>query len=441
MLQESRRLAGLALPLALTQLAQVALTTTDMVMMGLLGTEALAAGGLAIVLFNQLRTMGVGLVTGLGNQVAAASAVGEGPGELRALVRAGMALATLAGTAGALLMVGLGHALAWLGQDPGVIELARPMLLALAPGLVPCLWFQVIRQFTVGMRRPGALVWITVASIAVNAGLNWLLIHPFGLAGVGLATALVHLLSFLALHAVTRRDAELAPVLALDAWRVRPGHLRGLARLGAPIAATYGSEAGFFSVVALLMGGFGAAALAAHTAVSQLVYIVFQVSVGLSHAASIGVSGAAAVGGYGSAARAGRTALVHGAVVATVIAAVYLLMPGVVLAPFLDAEQGASAVAAHLLVVAAVLQYFDSAQNIGVGLLRGLGDTGSGLRITLVGYWAVGLPAAWLLGRVAGAGPVGAWTGLLAGLAVTAVLLLLRFRRTLAVLAVRAGAG
>ncbi|MDP9870053.1 MULTISPECIES: MATE family efflux transporter [Streptosporangium] len=431
MFHESRKLAALALPLALTQLAQVALTTTDTVMMGLLGTEALAAGGLAIVLFNQLRTMGVGLVTGLGNQVAAAAARGGRRSELRDLVRAGMALATLAGVAGALLMVGLGHLLAWLGQDPRVIELARPMLLALAPGLVPCLWFQVIRQFTVGMRRPKALVWITVASIAVNAGLNWTLIQLTGLAGVGLATALVYLLSFLALYAITRRDPVLAPMLALDAWRVRPERLRGLTRLGVPIAATYGSEAGFFSVVALLMGSFGAAALAAHTAVNQLVYIVFQVSVGLSHAASISVSGQVAVGEYGSAARVGRTALVHGALAVTVVGAAYLLLPGAVLGPFLDGDPAALAVAADLLVVAAVLQYFDSAQNIGVGLLRGLDDTTSGFRMTLIGYWAVGLPAAWLLGRAAGLGPVGAWVGLLAGLAVTALLLLTRFRRAL----------
>ncbi|MGW7366127.1 MATE family efflux transporter, partial [Streptomyces sp. NPDC054841] len=70
LLRDSRALAGLAVPLILTQLAQVALTTTDTVMMGMLGTRELAAGGLAIVIFNQLRTMGVGLVTSVGNQTA-----------------------------------------------------------------------------------------------------------------------------------------------------------------------------------------------------------------------------------------------------------------------------------------------------------------------------------------------------------------------------------
>ncbi len=74
LLRDSRALAALAVPLVLTQLAQVALTTTDTVMMGMLGTRELAAGGLALVIFNQLRTMGVGLVTSVGNQIAAAAA-------------------------------------------------------------------------------------------------------------------------------------------------------------------------------------------------------------------------------------------------------------------------------------------------------------------------------------------------------------------------------
>ncbi|WP_240482910.1 hypothetical protein [Rhodococcus opacus] len=51
--------------------------------------------------------------------------------------------------------------------------MAMPMLAALAPGLIPCLWFQVIRQYTVGMRRPKALLLITIPSVLINIGLNW----------------------------------------------------------------------------------------------------------------------------------------------------------------------------------------------------------------------------------------------------------------------------
>ncbi len=437
---DSRRLTALAVPIALTQLAQVALTTTDTLMMGLISTAALAAGGLAIVLFNQVRTMGVGLITAVGNQVAAANArdSADRPAQLRDLVRAGLVVATVAGVLGAAVLISLGHALIWFGQDPVVIEPAQQMLLALAPGLVPCLWFNVIRQYTVGMRRPRALVWITVVSIAVNAGLNWGFIYgtgflpQLGLTGVGLSTSLVYLLSFSALYLITWRDPVLAPMLSLQVWRARPATVRRALGLGVPIAATYGSEAGFFSVIALIMGSFGASALAAHTVVNQLVYLVFQVSIGLSHAASISVSSEVAVGRIDAAARVSRLALIHGAMMMAIVAVVYLAAPGIVLYPFLDpADSATFGIATSLLMIAALMQFFDCAQNIGVGLLRGVDDTKSGFWLTVIGYWLVGLPAAGLLGLAAGTGPVGVWLGLMGGLAVTAALMLHRFTTTL----------
>lgn len=458
LLRDSRALATLAVPLVLTQLAQVALTTTDTVMMGLLGTQELAAGGLAIVIFNQLRTMGVGLVTSVGNQIAAAAARAEqaesvresGPeegreagggnhDEVRGIVRASLAVATLAGIAGAVLMILIGQALPLLGQDADVVDRAQSMLFSLAPGLLPCLWFQAIRQFTVGMRRPQALLQITVASIAVNAGLNWVLVHGtwglprLGLTGIGIATSTVYLLSFLALYVSAKRDGELAPLLTLSVTKADPATVRRLVGLGVPIAATYGSEAGFFSLTALMAGSFGPAALAAHTAVNQLVYIVFQVAVGLSHAASINVSRELALGRVDDARRIKNTALACAAAVMTVVGIAYLTVPRLILAPFMDSgSDRALTIATQLLVVTAFLQFFDCAQNIGVGLLRGLDDTKSGFRITLIGYWAVGLPAAWLLAYPLALDTIGIWLGLLTGLATTAVLLLRRYSASLA---------
>ncbi|MFF4947993.1 MATE family efflux transporter [Streptomyces chattanoogensis] len=447
LLRDSRALATLAVPLILTQLAQVALTTTDTVMMGLLGTEELAAGGLAIVIFNQLRTMGVGLVTSVGNRIAAAAARAERAktagehGEIRAIVRASLAVATLAGLAGAVLMLLTGQALTWLGQDAAVVRLTRSMLLALAPGLLPCLWFQAIRQFTVGMRRPQALLRITLASIVVNAGLNWGLIHGtwwlprLGLTGIGVATSTVHLLSFLALYLSAKQDRRLAPLLTLNAAKADAATTKRLVALGVPTAATYGSEAGFFSVTALMAGSFGPAALAAHTAVNQLVYIVFQVAVGLSHAASLNVSRELALGRPDGARRLKNTALACAAAVMTLVGLAYFTAPRLVLAPFLDSgprSGQALTLATHLLMVTAFLQFFDCAQNIGVGLLRGLDDTKSGFRITLIGYWAIGLPAAWLLAHPLHLEVLGIWLGLLTGLATTAVLLLRRYHHRLA---------
>lgn len=442
-----RELTRLAGPIALTQLAQVALTTTDLVMMGPLGVAALAAGGLSITLFNQLRTMGVGLLTSVGNLVSAAVSRaehapptdGSAIDDVRGLVRASLLVATVAGIIGGLLLVGLGYVLRWLGQDAAVLDGTLPMLVALAPGLVPCLWFQVVRQYTVGMRRPKALLLITLASVALNVALNAVLIYgpgplpELGLPGIGAATSVVYLLTFVAFATMVRADAELSPYFSLAIHRAPLPAVRQILRLGVPIAGTYGSEAGLFSVTAIVIGTFGAPALAAHAVVNQLSYIVFQVSVGISHGASILLSRLVELGEAAQTRLIACLAYGQGACVAALVAAIYAAIPKPVLGLFMDtSDRAALAIATSLLVVAAFQQFVDSAQNIGIGLLRGLHDTSSSFLITIVGYWVVGFPVGLLLAYAAGLKTIGMWLGLSAGLTTAAVMLFVTFRRRLA---------
>lgn len=445
-LRDSRPLIALAAPIAGIQLAQVALTTTDLAMMGLLGVQAIAAGGLSITLYNQVRTMCVGAVTMVGNLVAGAVGRGEARSggqrldaaaqdEIRQIVRAGFFVATLVGLAGGVVLTALSYGLALFGQDERVVELAQPMMVALAFGLVPMLWLNVLRQFAVGMRRPGSLLWVTIASVGVNAALNgafiygWLGFPVLELTGIGLATSLVNALTFGAFLAIVRRDVELAPLLSMQAWRADAGNVREILRLSVPISLTYGSEAGIFSVAALIMGSFGPVALAAHNVIIQLTYIVFQVTIGLSHGSSILVSRAIGQKRTAEARHIARRALALGTFVMAVVGLLYLVAPTWVLLPFLDQNRAAEVLPlAQLLLLVAVLQQFlDCAQNIGVGLLRGLGNTKSGFRITLIGYWLVGLPVLMICAYGFGLRGPGVWLGLCAGLAVTATLLLRRF--------------
>ncbi|MFJ9365114.1 MATE family efflux transporter [Nocardia sp. NPDC101769] len=436
---DGRALTSLATPIALTQLAQVAVSTTNIALMGTLGVREVAAGGLALVLFNQIRTMCVGLITGTGNQVATvvsrAEKHGRGAeGEVREVVRSSFLIATVAGLLGGALLIGLGWALRWLGQDAQVLAQARPMMVALAPGLVPCLWFQVLRQYTVGMQRPQALLLVTLGSVVLNLGLALAFIHGWaglpelGLTGVGVATSLVFLITFGVFWAMVRRDPKLGATLPVRMWPVHAATVWEELRLGTPIALTYGSEAGMFSVLALVMGSLGAAALAAHNIVYQIVYMVFQVAIGLSHGASILVSKAVARDEFTHARSVAWLALRCVAVVAGVTGVAYVLAPDWVLRPFLADSDSATVTLAHtLLLIAIVLQFSDAAQNIGVGLLRGLKDTRAGFRLSLVGYWGVGLPTALLLAFPAHLGAAGVWWGLAAGLATTAALMLRRF--------------
>ncbi|WP_036539866.1 MATE family efflux transporter, partial [Nocardia cyriacigeorgica] len=436
---DGKRLTALATPIALTQLAQIAVSTTNIALMGSLGVRQVAAGGLAIVLFNQIRTMCVGLITGSGNQIASAvSAAGKrgvsADREVRDVVRSSFLIATLAGLLGGVVLVGLGWSLQWLGQDAGVLADARPMMVALAPGLLPCLWFQVLRQYTVGMQKPQALLLVTLGSVALNLVLaltfmhGWLGLPALGLTGIGVATSLVFLITFAVFWAMVRRDQELAAGLSLRPWPVRMTTVRAELKLGVPISLTYGSEAGMFSVLALVMGSIGPAALAAHNVVYQIIYIVFQVAIGLSHGASILVSHAVARDEFDHARALAWLALRHATVIAAVTGVAYVVIPDLVLRPFLDPGDTATIeVAKTLLLIGIVLQFFDAAQNIGNGLLRGLKATKAGFRLSLIGYWLVGLPTALLLAFPAGLGAAGVWWGLTAGLAATAGLMLRRY--------------
>ena len=441
----TRQLLALAVPVAGTQLAQIALSTTDTAMMGLLGVEALAGGGLAVVIFNQMRTMGVGLIVPMGNQIATADAPDDrthAASAIRGHVRAGFLVATIAGTVGMAVILGLGWLLPYFGQADGVVSAARSMLITLAPGLIPCLWFQVIRQFTVGMRKPLALLLITIASVGVNAALNLGFIYgwgPFpalGLAGIGLSTSLVHALTFVVFWFLVRRDRDMSPMMSIRFWRSERDDFFSLLKLGVPVSGTYASEAGLFTVLAFVMGAISAEALAAHNIVYQITFIVFQVAIGLSQGSSILVSRQLARAATGEMMAVMKIALTASTILAVASALCYLLVPDVVLAPFTaDASDQTIALCQLLLLIGIVLQFVDSAQNIGVGLLRGVGDTVSGFRLSVVGYWFVGLPSALLLAFPGGLDAAGVWWGLTCGLAMTASLLLVRFVRTARALA------
>ncbi|MGW4052393.1 MATE family efflux transporter [Streptomyces sp. NPDC004779] len=436
---KSRALLKLAFPLILTNFAYVALTTVDIVMLGRLGAVEIAAAGLALALFNQLRTTGTGLVTGVSNLVAEAR-VRDDKERLGALLFAGFFWATVCGVVFCAALLLVGPLLVLLGQDRTVVDKAGEFLVVLAPGMLPCLWFQNLRHFTTGLKRPGPLLAITLVSVGATIGLNYVLIHgefglpAFGFVGVAIATVTVFLLSFLAFVAVIMRDDTLRPYLTSPhARRWNGDAVRSVWRLGLPISGTYASEAGFFSVLTLVIGSLGVEALAAQTVLNQIVYIVFMVSAGLSQAASILISEADGRDDYREARTLGLLGTAWGVIATLLVAAVYLAVPDAIVSLFVSAEHAGNADIIALtvtgLLIAALMQVFDATQNIGNGILRGIGDTAGPFRISLVGYWLIGLPAGYLLGITAGWGVEGVWTGQTIGLAATAAILLAAFLR------------
>ena len=107
----------LAVPMALTQLGQVAMMTTDLALIGRLGETAVAAAALAHIVLFATFTMGIGLVsavTPLGAQAFGARA----PRRVRAALRVGLWATFIVGVPLTWLQLQSEDILLALGQDP-----------------------------------------------------------------------------------------------------------------------------------------------------------------------------------------------------------------------------------------------------------------------------------------------------------------------------------
>src|SRR6266849_10359119 len=186
----------LAVPIALTQLGQIAMMTTDLALIGRLGDEAVAAAALAHTVFFITFTFGTGLMSAVA-PLAAQAFGARNPRLVRRALRVGLWAALLISLPMMLLPRFGEQILLMLGQAPATAHLAQRYLLGLAWGITPALWFLAIRGFMGAVNRPEPGLWITLAAIPANAVLVYLLIHGavglprLELFGAGLATTII----------------------------------------------------------------------------------------------------------------------------------------------------------------------------------------------------------------------------------------------------------
>ncbi|HEY8580444.1 MAG TPA: MATE family efflux transporter, partial [Beijerinckiaceae bacterium] len=188
----------LAWPMALTQLGQIAMMTTDLAMLGRLGDRVVAAASLAHTILFAAFVLGMGLVSAVAPLAAQAFGAGDARGVRNAL-RVGLWATALVGAPLTLAMFAGEPALLALGQDPEAAALAARYLHGLAFSLVPAWVFIALRGFMGAVNRPEPALWIMLAAVPVNAALAYGLIYgAFGLPrldllGAGLATTIVNL--------------------------------------------------------------------------------------------------------------------------------------------------------------------------------------------------------------------------------------------------------
>ncbi|MEM7170203.1 MAG: MATE family efflux transporter [Pseudomonadota bacterium] len=436
---EVREIIVLALPLISANLANVAITTTDVIMIGWLGPAALAAGSLGHNLYFPMYLVGFGVLLAIAPILAQLLGSGQ-KSPIPAVLAQGLWVSVALSMPFGFLLWNSAWLLSLLGQDPAIAAMTQDYLRAALWGLCPAYLFVALRCFLMAHSRPRAIFLVTLAGVVVNAIGNYgLMFGNFGLprlelVGAGISSALVHFFMFLALAVVVlwgrafRHYAILAHLLRFEikTWIE-------IFRIGLPIGLSILAESGLFAAAAILMGLISLEALAANAIALQTVAVIFMIPLGISQAATVrvglnmGARNRIAVG------QAGWASL-HLGILFMFVAGLILWFGGrEIIGLYLHLEDPNNltvvAMGISLLAVAALFQVADGAQVILAGVLRGLKDTKIPMWIAVFGCWVVGFPVSAALGLWFGYGAVGVWCGLALGLTVVALLETWRFAR------------
>ena len=442
---ESGAIVRLAVPLTLTHLAHMAIMLTDVVMMGRIGTETIAAGSLARDFYWVMMAFAIGVLTG----ATPVMAQHLGARRFRAIRPAARNAAWLCVPLAIPIMITGWHAspiLGALGQDPAIAAMSEAYLRAMVWGLLPFLWFVVLSELLTAHVRPRSVLVVTVHAIALNAVLDYAFMFgklgapDLGLVGAGVASAIVEWAMFAALLAFVLVDRRLRRYRLLGYfWRLDRAVMGEIARLGGPIAVTEIAEMGLFFVTTLMMGVISTEILAAHAVTAQCYGIVFMIPVGLAQAGAVRVGHAAGARDPVAAARSGWTAIALSGMAVMVPVLAFWFAGREIASLILDAGDPQNSaifgLAASLLSVAAVFMVSDAVQITARGVLQGLKDTTIPMAFSLVTSWGMGLPCAAAFGFWLGWGGEGIWAGLAVAVSAASVLLVIRFRRRIEVYA------
>lgn len=434
-------MVALSVPVVLSELGWMLQGVVDTIMVGRLGPASIGAVALGNAVCYTPSLFGVGLLLGLDTLVSQAYGRKDHD-ECHRWLAQGVYLACVATLPIMLLLFAASFAFTRFGITPAVAAPAGGYLRLLLWGTLPLLLYSGARRYLQAVGEVRAVTLTYVFANLVNWFGNWVFIYgKLGMPAMGVRGSAVSTVASRVLMAV---------MLLGFAWRYerQRGHplfkhwagpslkrLRELARLGGPAGGQILLEVSAWNLATVSVGWLTPVALAAHTIALNYASMSYMVPLGVGSAAAISVGHAVGVGDAARARRAGWLALGLGTSFMLLAAIVFLAAPKALITLY-TSDPRVAAIGPRLLWIAAAFQIFDGVQTVSTGALRGLGETRIPMFANLVGYWVLGLPLGLTLCFVFRMGVNGLWMGLTLALVVIASILIWRWRRDSAQIAV-----
>ncbi|MBQ8100766.1 MAG: MATE family efflux transporter [Paludibacteraceae bacterium] len=429
-----RRNLRIAFPVMLTQLGAALVGLADSIMVGHYGTTDLAAVSLGNGIFFTVMVFSMGSLMGI-TPLTGQAFVQNDDRRVAMLLQNGLLFTLIVGGITCGLLALCVPFMDRMGQDPAVVEAARPYLITRIAGLLPFLYFCVLKQFLEGLGNTLVAMLVCLALNLLNILLNWVFIfghwgaEPMGAYGAGLASLIATSLMPVAFFAAILLKAEWRRYLTLFSRRLTScGCLAELARVGFPIGIQTTMETVLFTLSFIMVGWIGKEALAAHHIANNVADFAFMLSLGVGAATTIRVSHQYGLHDYHAMQMAARASVHLILLMNTVGAALMIGLRNWLPLLFSD-DPEVIRIASPLLVFAGLFQYADGLQCVGAGMLRGITDVRRPMHYAFLSYVLIALPLGYVLMFPAGMGVEGMWVSFIVALSLAAFFFHARFRR------------
>ncbi len=406
----ARRIFPLAWPVFLGQIAVLAFSTVDTMLVArtsAVDLAALAIGSAAYIsVFVGL--MGVVLAVGpiAGQLFGAGKDVESGHQAHQA-----MWLALALSVVGCAILVFPEPFLALSHAQGVVAEKVRAYLLGLAFALPPALVFTAFRGFNIAVSRAKAVMALQIGALCLKVPLSAVLVFGLqlpapvdgwripghGAPGCGAATAIVMVLQLVAMLVLLRRDPFYARFGLARGWcRPNRASLAAILRLGVPMGLSILIEVTGFTFMAFFISRIGATPVAGHQIAVNMVSMMFMLPLAIANASGVLVAQRIGAGDAEDASRIGWAGLEIGVLIAACVGAtVYLLRARIV--GLYTADAVIVAAALPLLAWVGLFHIADAAQTISAFVLRAYRIATVPLVIYGVAIWVVGLGGGYLV--------------------------------------------
>lgn len=433
---ESRTLLVLALPIIVSQLAQMGVNLTDTLMAGRHSDVSLAG----VAIGSSLWVPGFLLLSGILMAVTPMIAQAWGGGrthDIRHTTQQGMWLALLLGISMLLLLQSLSGLFAYMPMEAAAREQAIGYLDAVTWGLPAIALFQVLRGLNEGAQLTRPFMYVSLIALLINIPLNYIFVYgKFGLpemggVGCGWATTITLWFELFMMLALTQTSNVLKKIswhknFSPPQWR----QIYEIIQLGLPIGIALLIEASMFSLIALFLAELGATVVAGHQVAISVTSTLFMIPLSLSFALTIRCGYCLGQGQPERARYIGFLGMGFTLFIA-LLYSITIILSNEWIASLYSNNEEVIQLAAQLLLLAIIFQLSDAIQVSAAGALRGYKDTRFAFGVVLFSYWITGLPLGYSLGLTGFWGePMGAhgfWYGLIAGLGLASILLAFRF--------------